>query len=139
MITPEQMAALHDRAFAGQGRAWVAQEFAELLQSPHVFAVGDAQSFALGRVIVDEAELLTIATDPRQQRQGQGRVNLRGFEAEARRRGASAAFLEVACDNSAALALYLDEGYVQVARREGYYTQSDGGRVDALILQKSAF
>lgn len=131
------MAALHGCAFAGQGRAWTVQEFVDLLQSSHVFVVGDARGFAFGRVIVDEVELLTIATDPKLHRRGLARANLRAYEVAAKSRGAVHSFLEVAQDNAAALALYLAEGYEQTARRVGYYHRSDGERVDALILRKS--
>ncbi len=137
-MTPEEMASLHARAFAGMGRAWSVQEFGDLLSSPQVFAIGDAQSFALGRVILDEAELLTIATDPARQRRGLGRASLRAYEVEARNRGAVSSFLEVARDNAAALRLYLAEGYVQTACRPRYYRRPGGEEVDALILHKPA-
>ncbi|MEO3413454.1 GNAT family N-acetyltransferase [Roseovarius sp. CAU 1744] len=137
-MTSEDMAALHAYAFAGQGRAWSVQEFAELMQGPHVFVVGDQQGFALGRVVVDEAELLTIVTDPGQRRQGLARANLRAYESEARRRGAMSSFLEVARDNGVALALYRAEGYAQMACRTGYYRRPGGEQVDALILRKPA-
>src|SRR6056297_3984887 len=116
-MTPDEMAACHARAFAGQGRAWSVAEFTELLESPLVFAVGDARAFALGRVIADEAELLTLACDPAQRRKGLGRACLAGFEAEARARGAATAFLEVAADNLPAHALYEAADYAEVARR----------------------
>lgn len=135
-MTPEEMAALHARAFAGQGQVWSAAEFASLCASDLVFVVGGANAFALGRVIVDEAELLTLATDPDQRRKGLGRAILARFEAEAGRRGALRAFLEVAAGNEAALALYRAAGYDHVARRAGYYSAPDGGREDALILEK---
>jgi len=128
------MAACHARAFAGTGRAWSAGEFADLTDSPLVFATGGPLAFALGRVIADEAELLTLACDPAHRRRGLGRARLSAFEAEARARGAVTAFLEVAADNAPARALYAATGYAQVARRTGYYA---GGTVDALILRKS--
>jgi len=133
-MTPDEMAACHARAFAGQGRAWSMAEFAGLLESPLVFAVGDARAFALGRVIADEAELLTLACDPAHRRKGLGRARLAGFEAEARARGAVTAFLEVAADNLPAHALYEAADYAEVARRAGYYAR---GTVDALILRKA--
>ena len=136
-MTPDMLAKLHARAFDGQSRAWDAAEFSGLLESAHVFAVGDARGFALGRVIAGEAELLTIATDPDARRQGLGRACLAAYEAEARARGADIAFLEVAEDNTAALALYRAAGYEQAARRTGYYARHDGTRCDALILRKA--
>lgn len=138
MMTPEAMASLHAHAFEGQGRAWSARDFTDLLNSTHVFAVGDAHAFAVGRVIADEVELLTLATDPDQRRQGLGRACLRAFEVAASAKGARMSFLEVARDNSPARALYLAEGYSEVACRAGYYRRPDGARVDALILQKTS-
>lgn len=131
------LAGLHARAFAGQSRAWEAGEFAALLDSATVFALGGPRAFALGRVIADEAELLTLATDPACRRQGLARACLAGFEDEARRRGATQAFLEVAETNGAALALYLSAGYRLGARRDGYYRMADGTRADALVLTRA--
>ena len=129
------MAALHARAFVAPRRGWSPSEFASLLDSPHVFVVGSTRGFALGRVVADQAELLTIATDPAAQRQGVGRACLAEFEAEAAARGATLAFLEVAEDNRAARGLYREAGYEMVARREGYYLRGDGVAIDALILR----
>ena len=136
MMTPEEMAALHARAFAGQGRAWRVEEFIDLSENPLVFAVCDRGAFALGRVIAGEAELLTIATDPAQRRQGLGRMVLATFEVEAAQRGARELFLEVAADNTAAIGLYQNAGYDQIATRTGYYRKPDGVQVDALIFRK---
>lgn len=134
-MTAEEMAACHARAFAGQGRAWSEQEFASLLESPHVFAVGNARAFTLGRAVADEAELLTIATDPEYRRQGMGLKALSGFEAAAAARGATRAFLEVSAANVGAIALYRMAGYVETGRRTGYY-QTKEGREDALLMEK---
>nr|WP_299847664.1 GNAT family N-acetyltransferase [uncultured Roseovarius sp.] len=136
-MTPDEMASLHARAFEGQGRAWSAREFTDLMSSSRVFTVGDARAFALGRVIADEVELLTLATDPDLRRQGLGRACLRAYETAAGAQGANMSFLEVARDNAAARALYLAEGYAEVACRACYYRRPDGGQVDALILQKT--
>lgn len=136
-MTPEDLARTHARAFAGQSRGWTAQEMADLMQSPLVFALGDARAFALGRAIADEAELLTLATDPDHRRKGLARARLAAFEAAAKAHGARIAFLEVAADNAGARALYAAAGYVQTARRKGYYPHLGRGSVDALILQKS--
>ena len=132
------MAQCHARAFDGRGQVWTAQEIAGLLASPHVFAVGDARCFALGRVVAGEAEVLTLACDPAHQGRGYGRACLADFEAEARARGAEEIFLEVADDNTAAQALYLGAGYTEAARRRAYYPRKGAAPVDALILRKTA-
>ena len=135
-MTPEAMAELHARAFERQSRSWSVEEFTELTQNPQVFAVGDAHAFALGRVVVGDAELLTLATDPAHRRKGLANAVLQEFEAEAARRCATVVFLEVAENNAAALSLYRSRGYHEMARRAGYYTLPGGRQHDALILQK---
>jgi ribosomal-protein-alanine N-acetyltransferase len=131
------MAALHASAFAGQGRGWSAREFATLQESPHVFVCGTVKGFALGRCAADEAELLTLATDPDQRRKGIAKAALAAFEAEAARRGATRAFLEVAEDNQAARALYMGTGYCEIARREAYYERPGALSVAAILLEKA--
>lgn len=118
-------------------RPWSAKELADLLASPLVFLIARNNAFALGRVIADEAELLTIATLPSARRQGLGRTCLTAFENEARDRGATSAFLEVAANNPAAIALYTGNGWTISGARRGYYHAPDGSRVDARILSKS--
>lgn len=128
------MARLHGRAFA-QDRGWSAAEFAGLVGQPGVIATGDARGFALGRVIHDEAEVLTLATDPAHRRQGLARACLAALEAAAGTIGASVIFLEVAEDNAAAHGLYAAAGYLPSGRRPGYYARPDGA-VAALVLRK---
>lgn len=134
-MTPEALARLHRAAFTAQ-RPWSEAEFRDLLSSPHVFLVSTDHAFALGRVIAGEAELLTLATDPAHQGRGQGRAALELYHEEARRRGADCAFLEVAEDNAAAIALYLKTGYVRSATRPGYYHRPDGEKVTAWIMTR---
>ena len=135
-MTAETLAVTHARAFAGQGRGWSAAEFSALLDSPYVFVVHKENAFALGRVISDEAELLTLATDPDARRQGLARAALAGFEAKARARGALRGFLEVAEDNAPARALYARCLWQKAARRAAYYPRAGGRAADALILEK---
>jgi ribosomal-protein-alanine N-acetyltransferase len=132
-MTPEALATLHAAAFTDT-RPWSAPEFAALLTSPHVFALGDTCAIALGRAVADEAELLTIATDPHHRRQGHARTILQAFEAEARQRGALTAFLEVDEANTAAIALYLAFGYTETGRRAAYYTSASGVATAAVIM-----
>lgn len=135
-MTPDALAALHARAFDRQ-RSWSASEFVRLLDSPHVFLCPGPRGFALGRAIADEAELLTLATDPDHRRHGHARACLAAFEREAQSRGARRAFLEVDAMNLAAIALYESAGYATEARRPGYYGLRDGNRSDALIMARS--
>lgn len=134
-MTPETMAALHARAMTTP-RPWSGDEFRALLAFPGTFTVGDGTGFALGRVVLDEAELLTLAVDPGLRRQGLGRACLAGFEARAHALGAALAHLEVAESNAAAVALYTASGWTEAGRRRGYYRTREGGSDDALVYRK---
>lgn len=135
-MTPTAMAALHARCFTVP-RPWAAAEFAALLAEATVFVVHAPAGFALGRVAADEVEVLTIAVAPEARRQGQGRDLMAAFTALAAARGALSAFLEVAADNAAAIALYHAAGFAVAGRRRGYYRLADGSAVDALVMAKS--
>lgn len=135
-MTPKEMEAIYAAAFP-ESRGWTAAEFQALLDSPHCFIVARNQGFALGRVIADEAELITIATHPDAQGQGIGRQSLQGFQTEAAKRRATTAFLEVAADNAKAIPLYESDGWCRTGLRKGYYTREAGDAVDALLMGKT--
>lgn len=135
-MTPERCAAIHAQAFAGTTRPWSAAEFQQLQDSPLCVFVFQPHSFACARIIGDEAELLTIATDPAHQTKGQGRHCLRALEAQCRARGAAKMFLEVAATNDRAIALYHSEDYQLMGTRPQYY-RHHGVPVDAHLMQKS--
>jgi ribosomal-protein-alanine N-acetyltransferase len=107
-----------------------------MLTSSGVFLQSNDAGFALGREIAGEAELLTLAVNPDHQRQGNGRALLAAFEAEAAKRGATVAFLEVASDNTLACALYRAAGYTESGRRSAYYRPPAGPKIAAIIMRK---
>ncbi len=134
-MTPDALAALHARCFVTP-RPWSADEFASMLTSNGVFLRSSDAGFALGREIAGEVELLTLAVDPDHQRQGNGRALLTAFEAEATKRGATEAFLEVASNNTAAYVLYRAAGYTESGHRPAYYRPPTGPRIAAIIMRK---
>jgi len=103
----------------------------------HYVAVETEDGALLGwagvMVVQDAAEILTVGVVPEARRTGLARVMLADLLAEAVRRGAVEAFLEVRIDNEAARALYRSEGFEEIGRRRGYY---DAGRVDAVTMRK---
>lgn len=135
-MTPKSLADLHGKAFSST-RAWSENEFAVLLTQKGVVCCGDTRCMVLIRTIVDEAEILTLATDPAYRRQGLAYDVLQQAEAECAKTGARQVFLEVAEDNIAALGLYGKAGYKQVGRRPGYYLPKDGAPVAAFVLRKA--
>lgn len=134
-MTPDALAALHARAMHIP-EPWSAAAFARFLETPGVFFVSDTAGFALGRVILDEAELLTLAVDPDHHRRGIGRRLLALFEKEAQNHGAKRAFLEVATTNLAAKALYAGAGWREDGLRKRYY-RAKPAPIDAALMSKA--
>lgn len=133
-MTPAALAALHRAAFVTE-RAWTAQEFSSLLDTPHVHAFTTPHGFALTRTVAGESELLTLAVDPDFRRQGIAAGLLTDWLSTLENH-AETAFLEVAADNHAACALYKRFGFAEVARRAGYYARHGKDAADALILRR---
>lgn len=133
-MSPEGLAALHARCFETP-RPWSAGEFAELLSSAFLFEA--TNGFLLGRVVADEAELLTLAVAPEARREGQGRGLVAQFLQEAVAQGATEAFLEVSAENEAALALYGQAGFARVGLRKDYYLAPDLAKIDAVVMRRA--
>ena len=133
-MSAAKMAELHALVSASP---WSEASFAQQLSQPDTILFEHAKAFALGRAILDEAELLQIATHPEHQRRGIGREVLTGFEQCARTRGCRRLFLEGATSNLAAISLYQSAGWQQDGRRKGYYRHANGQREDALLMSKN--
>lgn len=131
MSQAERLAELHASAF---DRPWDAATFETLLGQSGVAALEQPGGFILVRIVVGEAEILTLAVRPEARRQGLGRALTAAAAGLARSQGAEALHLEVAHDNAAALALYRAAGFVEAGRRPGYYAREEGPAADALIL-----
>jgi ribosomal-protein-alanine N-acetyltransferase len=138
-------AALHEQAFPDP---WDATAFAELLSDPTVHAwIGHSSSgeesapmaVLLCRVVIDEAEILTIATCPDQRRSGWGKALMQAAQNHFHTHGVDQWFLEVAAENTAAQALYHRHGFTKVGLRKGYYAPlaAELPRRDALVMSAS--
>ena len=131
-------AALHREHFTP---AWDARAFQRLMEQDGalaLLAVAEDQpiGFILGRVVADEAEILTVGVTPAWQRKGVATQLAYELTGRAAARGAGRIFLEVATDNEAALQLYRSVGFREVGRRRGYYERPGKPRVDAIIMAK---
>lgn len=127
------MARIHAAADA-QSRAWTVAEFSSLLADRSCITLGDARAFALVRVVLDEAELLMLATHPDHQRRGLARALMNRWHRHAQDRGALRGLLEVASDNRPAKRLYESSGYEVIGLRRGYYARPDGPAADAVLM-----
>ena len=131
------MADIHARSFA---RAWNAADIRRLLDGRGVISVvaraeGAGREppcgFAIAREAADEAEIITIATDPAHRRSGVGKALMRDIIRRLHGDRIARLFLEVSEDNAPAIALYRNLGFRKVGLRKGYYasaaTPDDGG------------
>lgn len=137
------LAALHERCFRPSGgEVWDEASIAGLLNTPGTFALiaedreAGPVGLLIGRNAGPEAEILTIGVLPEARRAGHGRTLIEEAAHLATGNGADALFLEVAADNTAALALYGGCGFLSVGRRNKYYRR-ESGPVDAVILRRS--
>ncbi|MGB2079608.1 MAG: ribosomal protein S18-alanine N-acetyltransferase [Vibrio sp.] len=91
------------------------------------------------QLIVDELSLLTIAIDPDYQSQGYGKQLFQYFIAQGKEKGANSIYLEVRPSNQAAIKLYQDFGFEEIARRSKYYANPSlddpNGREDAIVMK----
>lgn len=133
-----RLAAIHAAAFA---RPWSTLEFERLLGERGVVCDGvflgrEAQpaGFVMSRIVLDEAEILTVAIAPEARGHGHSGPLLSRHLDELSRRGARRVHLEVEEGNPPALALYRRLGFQEVGRRAGYYLKPDGTRATALTM-----
>ena len=130
-----RLANLHARSFETN---WSEREIAALLHLPTNFGLGlfeaeDLVGFAIIRIAIDEAELLTICIDPDARKSGLGGRLLKAVHETCLQNGVSRLFLEVSVANKAAQNLYARANYCEIGRRRRYYR--DGS--DALVLEKT--
>jgi ribosomal-protein-alanine N-acetyltransferase len=132
------IAALHAASFR---RGWSDGEVEQLLFDPHVVAdrisVGRRLAgFIISRWAADEAEILSIAVEQRQQGRGLGYRLLRRNLQRLAGLGVRAVFLEVGAENDPALRLYERIGFEQVGKRERYYGSEIALDSTALVLRR---
>ncbi|CAN7153110.1 ribosomal protein S18-alanine N-acetyltransferase [Phyllobacterium sp. LjRoot231] len=123
---------------------WSEDDFHALIADDNVFGFiareeGNRRArpggFVLARLILDEAEILTIAVAPQSQRKGLGHALMDATLRYLHNARASMLFLEVDELNIPALALYRRLGFKQVGKRPGYY-ETAAGRSAALTMRR---
>lgn len=135
----EAIAKLHA---AGFYRGWPREDFATYLSDADTpaFVACDARrriaGFAMLRLAADEAELLTIAVDPKWRSKGVGGALMRACFEDLLMSRARRIFLEVAADNPAAIKLYQRLGFAKISERKGYYARADGQPATALVMAR---
>jgi [ribosomal protein S18]-alanine N-acetyltransferase len=129
---------LHGASFH---RGWGEGEFESMLGESntlvHRLRLGrKTVGFAVSRMGADEAEILTIAIDPRYRGHGLSRNLLLTHLGHLAARGVRTIFLEVEENNRPALSLYKRAGFAVVGRRQRYYQEPGGEQLNALLMRR---
>ncbi|EJF98865.1 ribosomal-protein-alanine acetyltransferase [Bartonella vinsonii subsp. arupensis Pm136co] len=124
--------------------AWGKQAFDNFLTDTSIFGykasfIGQPDQmlgFCLCRLILDEAEIITIAVHPHFRRKGIGTLLIDSTLRHLHHERAIKLFLEVEETNLSALNLYQHFEFQKISKRPAYY-QSKNSRTDAIIMQKT--
>jgi [ribosomal protein S18]-alanine N-acetyltransferase len=116
---------------------WTRGNFSDSLNSGYsAWVLEDNQKiigYTLLMMIMDEAHLLNLSVAKHMQKQGLGRFLLEHMLKIAKNHNALNMFLEVRPSNVAAIALYENIGFAEIAVRRGYYP-AHNGREDAILM-----
>ena len=121
--------------------AWSADTLQDMIANQSAFGRGVFNGaacvcFCIYQPCADDCELLSIATASSHRGQGIAKALMSYGEAQARQSGFDRMLLEVAADNSGAIALYSDAGFKTDGLRKRYYRRPDGTRCDAVLMSK---
>lgn len=131
----EAMVAIEEASFSDP---WEPPNFRSLVTAPaeHCRVAereGKLLGYWVGSRIDDEAELANLAVNPDVRRAGVGAKLLENFLDHVGAADRTTVFLEVRASNTAAQKLYTWYGFVELARRKGYYTKPDE---DATVMAR---
>ena len=134
-----RLAQLHGASFH---RGWGEGEFEQMLSERNTLVDRLRQGrniigFAVSRMAVDEAEILSIAMDARHRGRGLSRNLLLTHLGHLAGHGVCTVFLEVEENNQPARQLYNRAGFKVIGRRERYYKQSDGELLNAVLMRRN--
>lgn len=135
----KDLARIHGQSFY---RGWPTADFQSFLEDRNTpaYIACDAKrriaGFALIRTVADEAELLTIAVEPRWRGKSVGRALMDAVFADLMMSPARHMFLEVDEQNHAAIRLYEKLGFSTISSRKGYYPRPDGSAATALVMAR---
>lgn len=133
-----KLSQLHRASFH---RGWGQGEFESMLAERNTLADRLMQGrlpigFIISRLAADEAEILSVAVASAQRGRGYSRNLLNQHLGHLAGRGIRRVFLEVEENNQPAVRLYQRAGFRAVGRREQYYRDASGAKLNALVMQR---
>ena len=124
----EELSNLHKKCFPN--KPWSADDFRDLKQSGCEIIMSQ-NGFIVYRIVLDEAEIITIGVNPEFRRNGIASAMIGIIEKIIKNQGVKKIFLEVAATNTPGQKLYENCGFSRVGLRPKYY---DG--IDAILMSK---
>jgi ribosomal-protein-alanine N-acetyltransferase len=133
-----RLAQLHGASFH---RGWGEGEFEQMLAERNTLVHRLRQGrtiigFAVSRIAADEAEILSIAVEPKHRGRGLSRNLLLTHLGHLAGHGVRTVFLEVEENNQPARRLYDRAGFSVAGRRERYYKQASGEQLNAVLMRR---
>lgn len=122
-----------------QSHPWTQKQFLEAVeqyQSTVIEQHGQILGFCILQPVLDEANLLLMAIDPKQHGKGLG-YSLLTESLMLLKNNPVQIFLEVRESNTAAIKLYEKSDFHQIDLRKNYYPKADGSREHAIIMVKA--
>lgn len=135
----DAVAKLHAASFY---RGWPKEDIAAYIMDTDTptLVVCDSKrkvlGFAMLRLLGDDAELMTIAIEPKFRGKGVGAALMRACFEDLLMTPSRRMILEVAADNPAAIRLYQNLGFAKISERKGYYARPDGQPATALVMAR---
>lgn len=133
-----KLSQLHRASFH---RGWSVGEFETMLAERNTFAQRLMRGrttigFIISRLAADEAEILSVAIASSERGRGLSRELVASHLGHLAGLGIHRVFLEVEENNEPAVRLYRRAGFQVVGRREQYYRDASGAKLNALIMQR---
>ena len=124
----DELSNLHKKCFPNH--PWSPDDFRDLKQSGCEIIMSQ-NGFIVYRIVLDEAEIITIGVNPEMRRQGIASAMIGIIDKNIKNQGVKKIFLEVAANNIHGKKLYENHGFNRVGLRPKYY---DG--IDAILMSK---
>ena len=124
----DELSNLHKKCFPNH--PWSPDDFRDLKQSGCEIIMSQ-NGFIVYRIVLDEAEIITIGVNPEMRRQGIASAMIGIIKKNIKNQGVKKIFLEVAANNIPGQKLYENHGFNRVGLRPKYY---DG--IDAILMSK---
>lgn len=127
--------------YASNPSPWSVAQFTAALQNryEHIYIAqqeNEITGFIVWRTLFETSELHLIATAPTHRGRGIACALMTQWFQTGIKDNVTHYTLEVRAGNTAAQALYRKHGFIETGRRNAYYAISNGGREDALIMEK---